>query len=47
VKEYQAAMGAGDPSGADSGLLQLKIADLSASSAAPPPTAEPSNKAKP
>ena len=48
VKEYQAAIiGAGDPSGADSGLLQLKIADLSAPSAAPPPTADPSNKAKP
>jgi predicted negative regulator of RcsB-dependent stress response len=47
VKEYQAALGGGDPSGADSGLLQLKIADLSAPSAAPPPTADPSNKAKP
>ena len=47
VKEYQAALGAGDPSSADSGLLQLKIADLSAPPAAAPPTADSSNKAKP
>ncbi|HLZ99153.1 MAG TPA: tetratricopeptide repeat protein [Steroidobacteraceae bacterium] len=46
VKEYQAALG-GEAGGADSALLQLKIADLSAPSAAAPPTAESSNKAKP
>jgi predicted negative regulator of RcsB-dependent stress response len=47
VKEYQAALGAGDASSVDSALLQLKIADLSAPSSAAPPTADPSNKAKP
>jgi predicted negative regulator of RcsB-dependent stress response len=47
VKEYQAALGAGDAGSVDSALLQLKIADLSAPSSAPPPTADPSNKAKP
>jgi predicted negative regulator of RcsB-dependent stress response len=46
VKEYQAALGAGD-AGSDSSLLQLKIADLSAPSSAAPATADPSNKAKP
>jgi predicted negative regulator of RcsB-dependent stress response len=47
VKEYQAALGAGDAGSADSSLLQLKIADLSAPSSAAPPTADSSNKAKP
>jgi predicted negative regulator of RcsB-dependent stress response len=47
VKEYQAALGAGDAGSADSGLLQLKLADLSAPLSAAPPTADPSNKAKP
>ena len=47
VKEYQAALGAGDPGSVDSSLLQLKIADLSAPSSAAPPTTDPSNKAKP
>jgi predicted negative regulator of RcsB-dependent stress response len=47
VKEYQAALGAGDAGSVDSALLQLKITDLSAPSSAPPPTADPSNKAKP
>jgi predicted negative regulator of RcsB-dependent stress response len=47
VKEYQAALGAGDAGGGDSALLQLKIADLSAPPSAPPPTADSSNKAKP
>jgi predicted negative regulator of RcsB-dependent stress response len=46
MKEYQAALGAGDPSSADFGLLQLKIADLTAPAAAPP-TADSLNKAKP
>ena len=46
VKEYQAALGAGD-AGSDSSLLQLKIADLSTPSSAAPATADPSNKAKP
>jgi hypothetical protein len=46
VKEYQAAfLGAAEAGGVDTALLQLKIADLS--SAASPPTADPSNKAKP
>jgi predicted negative regulator of RcsB-dependent stress response len=47
VKEYQAALGAGDASSVDSGLLQLKIADLGVSPSAAPPAADPSNKAKP
>jgi predicted negative regulator of RcsB-dependent stress response len=47
VKEYQAALGAGDAGSVDSSLLQLKIADLSAPSSAAPPTTDPSNKAKP
>jgi predicted negative regulator of RcsB-dependent stress response len=47
LKEYQAALGAGDASSVDSALLQLKIADLSAPSSAAPPAADPSNKAKP
>jgi len=47
VKEYQAALGAGDAGSVDSSLLQLKIADLSAPSPAAPATADPSNKAKP
>ena len=47
LKEYQAALGAGDASSVDSALLQLKIADLSAPSSAAPPTTDPSNKAKP
>jgi predicted negative regulator of RcsB-dependent stress response len=47
VKEYRAALGAGDTAGVDSSLLQLKIADLSAPSSAAPPTTDPSNKAKP
>jgi predicted negative regulator of RcsB-dependent stress response len=47
VKEYRAALGAGDAVSVDSSLLQLKIADLSAPSAAAPPTTDPSNKAKP
>jgi predicted negative regulator of RcsB-dependent stress response len=47
VKEYQAALGAGDAGSVDSSLLQLKIADLSAPSSAAPPTADSSNKAKP
>ncbi len=47
AKEYQAALGAGDAGSVDSSLLQLKIADLSAPSSAAPPTADPSNKAKP
>jgi predicted negative regulator of RcsB-dependent stress response len=47
VKEYQAALGAGDAGRADSGLLQLKLADLSAPLSAAPPTADPSSKAKP
>src|ERR1700675_4014163 len=47
VKEYQAALGAGDAASADSALLQLKLADLSAPLSAAPPTADPSNKAKP
>jgi len=47
VKEYQAALGAGDPGSVDSSLLQLKIADLSAPSSAAPATADPSNKVKP
>ena len=47
VKEYQAALGAGDAGSVDSSLLQLKIADLSAPSSASPATADPSNKAKP
>jgi predicted negative regulator of RcsB-dependent stress response len=47
VKEYQAALGAGDASSVDSALLQLKLADLSAPSSAAPPTTDPSNKAKP
>ncbi len=52
VKEYQAALGAGDAGSAGSALLQLKLADLSAPSSAAlptaaPPTADPSNKAKP
>jgi predicted negative regulator of RcsB-dependent stress response len=46
TKEYQAALGAGDPSSADFGLLQLKIADLTAPAAAPP-VADSLNKAKP
>ncbi|MEA3109132.1 MAG: hypothetical protein QOI88_3737 [Gammaproteobacteria bacterium] len=46
MKEYQAALGAGDPGSADFGLLQLKIADLTAPAAAPP-TADSLNKAKP
>jgi predicted negative regulator of RcsB-dependent stress response len=47
VKEYQAALGAGDAGSVDSSLLQLKIADLSAPSSAAPPTTDSSNKAKP
>jgi predicted negative regulator of RcsB-dependent stress response len=47
VKEYQAALGAGDAGSVDASLLQLKIADLSAPSSATPPTAGSSNKAKP
>jgi len=47
VKEYQAALAAGDAGSVDSALLQLKIADLSAPSSAAPPTADSSNKAKP
>jgi predicted negative regulator of RcsB-dependent stress response len=47
VKEYRAALGAGDAGSVDSSLLQLKIADLSAPSSAAPPTTDPSNKAKP
>ena len=47
VKEYQAALGAGDAGSVDSTLLQLKLADLSAPLSAAPPTADPSNKAKP
>jgi predicted negative regulator of RcsB-dependent stress response len=47
VKEYQAALGAGDAGSVDAALLQLKIADLSAPSSAAPPTADSSNKAKP
>jgi predicted negative regulator of RcsB-dependent stress response len=47
VKEYQAALGAGDAGSVDSSLLQLKIADLSGPSSAAPPTTDPSNKAKP
>lgn len=47
VKEYQAALGAGDAGSVDASLLQLKIADLSAPSAAPPATADSSNKVKP
>jgi predicted negative regulator of RcsB-dependent stress response len=47
VKEYQAALGTGDAGSADSALLQLKLADLSAPLSAAPPTADPSNKAKP
>jgi predicted negative regulator of RcsB-dependent stress response len=47
VKEYQAALGAGDAGSVDSSLLQLKIADLSAPSSAAPPPTDPSNKAKP
>jgi predicted negative regulator of RcsB-dependent stress response len=47
VKEYQAALGAGDAGSGDAALLQLKIADLSAPSAATPSATDPSNKAKP
>jgi predicted negative regulator of RcsB-dependent stress response len=47
LKEYQAALGAGDASSVDSALLQLKLADLSAPSSAAPPTTDPSNKAIP
>jgi predicted negative regulator of RcsB-dependent stress response len=47
VKEYQAALGAGDAGSVDAALLQLKIADLSAPSSATSPTADSSNKAKP
>jgi predicted negative regulator of RcsB-dependent stress response len=47
VKEYRAALGAGDAVSVDSSLLQLKIADLSAPSSAAPATTDPSNKAKP
>jgi predicted negative regulator of RcsB-dependent stress response len=47
VKEYQAALGAGDAGSVDSSLLQLKIADLSAPPSAAPPPTDPSNKAKP
>jgi predicted negative regulator of RcsB-dependent stress response len=47
LKEYQAALGAGDASSVDSALLQLKLADLSAPSSAAPPAADPSNKATP
>jgi predicted negative regulator of RcsB-dependent stress response len=47
VKEYQAALGGGDAGSADSTLLQLKLADLSAPLSAAPPTADPSSKAKP
>jgi predicted negative regulator of RcsB-dependent stress response len=47
LKEYQAALGAGDASSVDSALLQLKIADLSAPSSSAPPAPDPSNKAKP
>jgi predicted negative regulator of RcsB-dependent stress response len=47
VKQYQAALGAGDAGSVDSALLQLKIADLGAPSSAAPPTADSSNKAKP
>jgi len=47
LKEYQAALGAGDAANADSGLLQLKIADLGAPPAVAPPIADSSNKAKP
>lgn len=47
VKEYQAALGAGDAGSVDSTLLQLKLADLSAPLSAAPPTADPSKKAKP
>jgi len=47
VKEYQAALGAGDAGSADSALLQLKLADLSAPLPVAPPTADSSNKAKP
>jgi len=48
LKEYQAALlGAAEAGSVDSALLQLKIADLSAPSAAAPPTTDPANKAKP
>jgi predicted negative regulator of RcsB-dependent stress response len=47
VKEYQAALGAGDAGSVDLALLQLKLADLSAPSSAAPPTADTLNKAKP
>jgi predicted negative regulator of RcsB-dependent stress response len=48
LKEYQAALlGAAEAGSVDSALLQLKIADLNAPSAAAPPTTDPANKAKP
>ena len=47
LKEYQAALGSGDAASVDSGLLQLKIADLSAPATVAPPPAVSSNKAKP
>ena len=51
VGEYKAALAGADPASVNSGLLQLKIADLSSPPAAPPTAAaaaaESPNKAKP
>jgi predicted negative regulator of RcsB-dependent stress response len=49
IKEYQAALGAGDASGIDASLLELKIQDLGAVPAAPASalSLDTLNKAKP